>query len=170
MAAQADAIPIVGGDRDGFARAADMVCDNPNPWHIEEDFAALGYLRTPREIIGEVLANTVVASYAVKENAAIVCGFADAPAIFADADNAPPYVVWMLATANSVERPRWMIREMRKRLALGREFLGGKASLVQLIPMSYREGVDFARHMGFPAVRYVSLPATGRVFAVVRGD
>lgn len=152
---------IIDGDEQGLYAALYAVARNPNPRHVDENLAAFGYHRPMDEVIGESLAHSCVASYAHDGDDAAVCGIS---AGFRD------HVVWMLASAGTVKRPRWLLRAMRRCLRGGERFLGKEHTLTQVIPVDYPEGIAFAGRFGFKVVGIREEAIAGGVFAEVRKD
>lgn len=150
---------IHNGDATGFARAADMVSNNPHPAHLLEYYALAGEDKSMRELIDMSVDTSEVGVYSIHEEAALVCGVANGDR---------RRLVWMLTTRNARNYPKWLLRALRRTLLDAEEFFSGRVdSFYQLIPLGYCEGLNYVRHLGFSLGDILYCKASGYEIQIV---
>ena len=138
---------IRNGDAAGLKRALALIEADPNPDHVEEYRLVNGRPKGILAMIDDSVAQSCIVSYAERDGEAFAGGVTIAGFI--------NYQIWMLSTRNAGRFPRWMLREARRFLAEADRFFGPPCSFFQFIPLSYRAGLRFVRHLGFRETRRV---------------
>lgn len=150
---------ILRGDDAGLMHAIRLIENNPNPEHIREQNQFRGGYESAQAIIGESLANSGLVAYASDEMSAFVCGLGFL--------GFTRFQVWMTATADTVRRPVWLVRQARRLLALADKEMGRGAVYWQVVPLDYERGLNFVKHLGFKRSGTWRSPITKKEFAVV---
>lgn len=152
---------ILDGGEQGFYQALGMVAENPNRMHVREYEAVEGREIDYRQALNDSLASIRVAAYAIHKDAALVCGIAHGIRRAA---------LWMSTTDGAERYPRWLLRSMLKRLAMGEQYIGRGVTLYQWIPTFYVEGLHFVEHLGFRQARVTRSCRTGVELVVVEKE
>lgn len=145
---------ILGNDGNTFGRAVRLVEANPNPAHVEEYRVVTGVARDIGGMLDDSLEASAVVACAERDGEAMVGGVT-----FQPAEGVLKHQIWMLTTAGAPEHPRWLLREGRRLLDMIDRYFKWPYGYVQAIPITYPQGVNYARHMGFRVLK-----------SVVRGD
>lgn len=132
---------INDGGEAALKRCMDLIEANPHPEHLAEYEAIWGVKKGIKALLDDSIAQSAIVACEEKDGEAMIGGVALLGFI--------KYEIWLLTTAGAGRFPRWMIRSARRHLAAFDRFIGVNCSFYQRIPARYREGVAFARHMGF---------------------
>jgi hypothetical protein len=154
---------ILDGQEGELFAALRMVADRPNPDHLEEDRIISGRVRGIREMLIECVEKSSFAAFSVRDGEVLVGGVTMEPR-----DGLFKHQLWLVSTAGAARWPRWMVREGRRMLAGADAVFRWPRGYVQAIPAMYRQGVEYAKRMGFSVGRKYLNNSGDEIFVMTR--